>query len=666
MPRFDRIDLRKKMISLMVVSLVGLGTITGVAWLGANSTSSAYDKASTATEEVISAERMRGRIEETSLTVSRFLAKPRSETAQEAEEALRDAGETARRLSLSPVETVARESARIATEIEKIAQMVRDTVAVQTELGFDESAGLAGRLRQAVHALEARIKLAESSGVSMATIDRLQVEVLILRRHEKDFMLRGGAKYLEAFADGMKKLEADLGRAGFDADTGSALTGLLSSYGRDFKAWSIRRGALTDKSRDFFAATEALDPIARTLSKSAMERAAVAEATMLRTSDNVKLGLIFVSVLIIALEIVLARLIIGSITRPIAAIASGMKRIGEGDFAVALPTVTSRDEIGLLADAAVDYRESARERDLFTRKAADEAERDRLQKRAMETAVEMFRKGISQVLSRLTEQTQTMRDTAETLAVVSGKARDGTSSASAASHVASSNVQSVAAATEEFGAAIREISGQAQKTSEVVARAADIAHDTDTDVTALAQAAERIGAVVDLIRDIAGQTNLLALNATIEAARAGDAGRGFAVVASEVKILAEQTAKATEEISAQIDGIQRSTTKAVDAIRGIVGTIREVEGLAAAIAAAVEEQEAASHDISEAITRAAGGSSQVARDVGLVAGAVDETDQSVGMVGGVVEALSAVADQLTVDVETFLADVRSNRATAAA
>jgi methyl-accepting chemotaxis protein len=663
---FDRIDLRKKMISLMLVSIAGLATISGVAWVGAIWTRAAYDTASGATEEVISAEQLRGRIEATSFTMSRFLATPRSETARDADATLRGAGEIAQRLSRSPVESVARESARVAGEIEKIAQMLRETVALQTELGFDEGAGLNGRLRQAVHDLEARIKLAETSGVSTAAIDRLQVEILLLRRQEKDFMLRGAAKYVDAFADGVKKLEADLRHAGFDAEAEGALTRLLSSYARDFKAWSIGRSALTDKSRDFFAATEALDPIARNLSKGAMERATVAETAMLRTTNNVKLALILVVVLVIAIEVLLARFIIGSISRPIAAIAAGMKRIGEGDFAVTLPTVVSRDEIGLLADAAVDYRESARERDRFTRTAAEEAERDRLQKRAMESAVERFRTGISQVLSRLSDQTQTMRDTAETLAVVSGKARDGTNSANAASRVASSNVQSVAAASEEFGAAIREISGQAQKTSEVVARAADIARDTDADVTALAQAAERIGAVVDLIRDIAGQTNLLALNATIEAARAGEAGRGFAVVASEVKTLAGQTARATEEISTQIDGIQRSTSKAVDAIRGIVGTIREVEGLAAAIAAAVEEQESASHDIASAITRAAGGSSQVARDVGLVAGAVDETDQSVGMVGGVVEALSAVAGQLTADVETFLTDVRSSRPSAAA
>ena len=666
MSLFDRIDLRKKMISLMVVGLAGLGTITGVAWVGAVWTRAAHDITSVASEEMISTERLRGRIEEASFVMSRFLATPRTETAQEAGEALRDAGEVVQRLSRSPAEVVVRESARIGASIDKVAQLVRETVALQTELGFDENAGLNGHLRQAVHDVESRIKLAGSTGVPAAAIDRLQVEVLTLRRHEKDFMLRGASKDVDAIAETAKKLEADLDRSGFDAETEGALVRLLSVYSRDFRAWAVGRKALTEKARDLFAATEAIDPVARALSESATERAASAETAMLRTTDNVKSVLILAVVLIIAIALVLARSIIGSITRPIAAIATGMKRVGEGDFDVALPTVTSRDEIGLLAEAAVDYRDSARERDRFTRKAAEEAERDRLQKRAMETAVERFRNGISQVLTRLSDQTRTMRDTAETLASVSGKARDGTNSASAASHVASSNVQSVAAATEEFGAAIREISGQAQKTSEVVARAADIARDTDTDVTALAQAAERIGAVVDLIRDIAGQTNLLALNATIEAARAGEAGRGFAVVASEVKTLAGQTAKATEEISSQVGGIQRSTTKAVDAIRGIVGTNREVEGLAAAIAAAVEEQEAASHDISEAITRAAGGSSQVARDVGLVAGAVDETDQSVGMVGGVVEALAAVADQLTVDVESFLTDVRSNRTAAAA
>lgn len=279
-----------------------------------------------------------------------------------------------------------------------------------------------------------------------------------------------------------------------------------------------------------------------------------------------------------------------------------------------------------------------------------------------ERSLQRFRSTIGEVLSVVGSGTASMRATADALTQVAGGAAVRASSARAASSDASANVQTVAAAAEELGSSIREISAQTLRASTIVADATEIAAATDADVASLAEAAQRVGDVVGLIRSIADQTNLLALNATIEAARAGEAGRGFAVVASEVKALATQTAKATEEIAAQIGGIQGSTGKAVEAIRTIAARVGEINGLTAAIAAAVEEQEAVTQEISKSIALAAQGSSAVAQDVDSVSVAIAETSEEANRAKSASKDLSDAASALSKAVDTFLAESSSRAA----
>jgi methyl-accepting chemotaxis protein len=247
-----------------------------------------------------------------------------------------------------------------------------------------------------------------------------------------------------------------------------------------------------------------------------------------------------------------------------------------------------------------------------------------------------------------------MEKTAHTLSNIAGRADQQARSASSASEQTSENIRGVAGAAEELGSSIREISQQAVQAKGVVDRAAVIARSADQLVGQLSVGASRIGDVVKLIRSIAEQTNLLALNATIEAARAGESGRGFSVVASEVKTLANQTAKATEEIGAQIGAIQGSTKDAVDAIRSIGSVMEDISGFTATIAAAVEEQSASTQEIARNVHEAATGATDLVTNVATVTEAIEQTNRSAGEVLQVSQALTDQSGTMQMEIDAFL------------
>jgi methyl-accepting chemotaxis protein len=262
---------------------------------------------------------------------------------------------------------------------------------------------------------------------------------------------------------------------------------------------------------------------------------------------------------------------------------------------------------------------------------------------------------VSMVASAATE----LESTSRAMASTTGETVAQATNVAAAVEAASINVQTVASAAEELSASISEIARQVAQSSEIADRAVEDANRTDAIVKTLAEGAQKIGDVVGLISTIAGQTNLLALNATIEAARAGDAGKGFAVVASEVKSLANQTAKATDDISRQIAQIQLATKEAVTAIEAITQTIGEVSRIATAIAAAVEEQGAATQEIARNIHEAATGTQQVSVSIAGVSRGASETGAAATGVHDAAGELSKQAEGLSGDVQHFVTEVKA-------
>lgn len=346
-----------------------------------------------------------------------------------------------------------------------------------------------------------------------------------------------------------------------------------------------------------------------------------------------------------------------SITKPISRLTRVMGDLASGDLDVEIEGSERSDELGEMARAVEVFKESGIERRRL--ETASEAEQRQSEERQgrVDGLILNFRETVSAALEVVAANTTEMSATANTLTSIANDTSGQANEAANASQSASENVQAVAAAAEQLAASIEEISRQVAKTNTIVNEANDATNATNEKVANLATAAQKIGDVISLIQDIAEQTNLLALNTSIEAARAGEAGKGFAVVASEVKSLANQTATATEEISAQIADIQSSTSEAVTAIEQIAKTMGEVNSYTASIASAVEEQGAATAEISQSVAQAAKGTEQVVGSMGIVTNSIGETNQSASQVLTASEDVSKQAHTLKSTIDKFLSDV---------
>jgi methyl-accepting chemotaxis protein len=361
----------------------------------------------------------------------------------------------------------------------------------------------------------------------------------------------------------------------------------------------------------------------------------------------------------LVVTILIGWVITHELTNSLEGIGDLMARLSADDLTITVAGRERGDEVGAMARAVQVFKDAMLQgRELAERQKAEEKARNQRAER-IEGLTKNFDSEVSSLLSVVSSAASQLQGTATTMTNTAQQTSEQASAVAAASEQASVNVQTVAASAEELSASISEIGRQVTQSANISTNAVNEAERTESSVQDLAQIVQRIGEVVKLITDIASQTNLLALNATIEAARAGDAGKGFAVVANEVKNLANQTAKATDEIGGQITAVQNQTGKVVTAIQNIVKVIKEVGHISSSIAAAVEEQNAATGEIARNVEQAAAGTAEVSRSVEGVQGAAQTAGQSAKQVLSASNDLSIQADRLKGTVQSFLTGVRS-------
>ena len=369
--------------------------------------------------------------------------------------------------------------------------------------------------------------------------------------------------------------------------------------------------------------------------------------------------MITVSLISITIALIISLVLTKMISRPIIRMTGTMRQLASGHHNIMIPALDHRDEIGEMAQAVQIFKENAIEVErLKVEQASIESRSIEEKKRSMSQLADNFENSVRHVVSSVSSAAEQLKSNTQNLSTNAEKTNHQATVVSAAANQASNNVQTVASATEELTSSINEISRQVTESTKIGSMAVEEANQANITVNGLAEAAQKIGEVVRLINNIASQTNLLALNATIEAARAGDAGKGFAVVASEVKNLANQTAKATDDIQAQVSQMQDVTTTTVEAIKSISETIQRMSEISTTIASAVEEQGAATREIARNVTEASKGTLQVSSNIEGVSQAANETGRIANETLSAANSLSNQSENLSREVERFILKVR--------
>lgn len=537
----------------------------------------------------------------------------------------------------------------------------REAISVAVNEMWQQSDELRGSLYAAIDSVR---KIASSSQSKLTIVDLVSVNSTKFLREALDMR----SSTMELFA-GLGSISPDdvVTRLAILQNLANVLMGDAAAFPEIKDTVTDIQAEVVSYEAEFVsmaAATEAFEAQRQVLvGISADVRSQIATLAEQQSQSSIQmattsLALIALAVLLaIAAGGLLAVLLSRVITKPTRALTNVMAKLADGDTDIDIPTIDQRDEIGDMSRTVQVFKDNARERlRLEEVNQANQARRAERQT-STEALIINFREQVQGMIGALEYTAHGMNGTATELSDIAQQSASQASDTAQVSEDASMSVENVASAAEELSASISEIGEQVSRTTAIVSNATGAVRETNGKVNSLAEAANKIGEVIVLIRAIAEQTNLLALNATIEAARAGEAGKGFAVVAAEVKELANQTSSATEEISAQISTIQNSTSEAVDAIGSISTTMEEVDGYTQAIASAVSQQGAATNEISGNVLRASDGTKAVLSNMSSLSHAVEQTRGASANILTASGDVSARTDALKQEIDGFLEKV---------
>lgn len=550
-----------------------------------------------------------------------------------------------------------------------------------------ESANLPSKMKQLVDEIRTSVAMVESDDNAIPPIVQLEARVNQLGWYIRELGGRERTYFAIATAlqrpiapmvlGEMAQLNAEVERArlelsllaqrdGVPDAIKTAFVELEREYFNEYN--TLRRSLLAAATTgnygvtfdQFFASSSAALATAEQLSFKAGDGASAAANERVADADQslaITIGLSLISLLLLGF---VARHILVRVAGRVTRLSAAMERLSKGDLTIDVADLQGKDEIGDMVRATMVFRDNAdriqqmqEEQDILRQRAEEE------KRAAMHALASSFEASVLGVVDAVAAASTELEASAASLARTAGEAANRSDQVAQAAEVSAHNVQTVASASEEMAASANEIASQVTQARDVSALAEDKARSADQTVRDLRSAAQRIGEVVNLITEIASQTNLLALNATIEAARAGEAGRGFAVVAAEVKRLAEQTAKATDDIAAQISGIQGATDGAVDALSAISQTIGEINQISVSIAASVEEQTAAIREIGRNTAEVAHGTQDVGRSIGVVREGAAQTGVAAEQSLGAARELGQQAALLRQEVLRFMERIRA-------
>ncbi len=592
--------------TLALMGLLGMGVIAGIGWWSAGMVDASDARVSAMRDardkdDALQIALLQGRRAEKD-----FLLRHDDASLQRFDAAMKNARAILADLDAFTVRepVLSREVRTVAPEIERYATAFQTVVTVMRSAGLTPDTGLLGALRVSVHDVEEVLKEVKAPEV--------MVSMLTMRRHEKDFLARldpaDGVALRAQLPVFTKAVEA----AGVAPEFKTRMLAQMERYQQDFAKLQDALLLVQKTTAQLSAEYAAMEPHILSLAAAFLDAAKAEEVhgdAVVRDAHRLMLMVLAGAILI---GTVFSWFVGRGIARPIVLVTNVMQRLIQGDLAVEIPTESRRDEIGTMVNAMHAFKDSLVDAETLREAQQRQVEEaDAQKKAALVRMAEQIERDASAAVTDIGAQTNAMTGTAEDMRALSDRTGVSAKAASDAAATALRNAETVASAAEQLEASIREITAQVGRSTMVVNGAVAAGDETRETITTLTERVGRIGAVADIIGDIASKTNLLALNATIEAARAGDAGKGFAVVASEVKQLASQTARSTEEITRHLAEVHTATQAAVAAVARIGATISEVNAISGSIAAAVEQQGAATAEIARNVTETASAVSEM-------------------------------------------------------